>query len=503
MKEKRYNCKCENPVVLFNPGIVHLMTTKNCTAKFGELMLRYDRLKVTYKSFPWKILYSWKVQVTPDNIDTACLVDRDGVVYPLFIVVPCGKCKLCTAQKVYDWCTRCMCESETSKYPPLFITLTFRPSERPDTMEKCKQDFVLFMKRLREYTDRKIKDGCGLRFVAVSEWTPEHHYPHVHMILWNMPYVHLATGCANSFWELIKFIQEDCWQKGIVRVERARDCSGQYIMKYMQKQGYEDCWRLSSRRPGIGYDFAVKLLPTVLKNPDMVTFQVHDGKGKLVHRSIPQYFRRLFYPTYSQLLPAPIIRALKDFLELSAELRAAMAFLYPGNIRHQRIVADHQFIEEKYGFLPFDFDDAKVSYEFLFEMYAYGNFRDLLENGKRIPENNPYDGLPFLALWMEGYQTHEYIYKPPLTPRLELKMRWFRHYLIDSWHKYCECFDMLLKFQFNKETLLKELQRTEYHKECLLKQLANVDPIDVAALVRKCEIDEDWIYTHWTVPARC
>lgn len=216
---------CEHPQLIYNPNFKWLACCKCAYAVLGDREFGFTSFN-RWNNFPWHPFCQAKEYILshPDaNIDDYYLVDPDGVTYPVFMYVPCGKCALCRKKKVDDWTTRCLCESASSDFPPLFITLTYRPDARPDSGEDCKRDFQLFMKRLRIRVSRHLGvEDHELRYFARSEKTPKNHYWHIHFLLWNMPFVACAPGDRNSFQTLIRFIQ-DAWSNGITKVERCRD----------------------------------------------------------------------------------------------------------------------------------------------------------------------------------------------------------------------------------------------------------------------------------------
>lgn len=486
--------KCEHPVIIFNHDIIYLMTVKKCAAEFRGSHIQLDYSLCSF-NFPWPKFYAWKSQVTVDTVDEASLYDEDGVRYPLFLVVPCGKCRLCKSQQKYDWETRCMCESATSKYPPLFITLTYDPLRRPSDMQSVLVDFQKFMKRLRINVSRRLNQpNHELRYLAVSEWTPDNHYPHIHMLLWNMPFIKFNDG-SKSFWQLVKFIQEDCWQNGITKVERARDCSGRYCLKYMVKCDHEDgCWRLSSRRPGIGYDFCMQLLPQVIKNPDMMSFRVPDGTGKTVVRGFPAYFKRLLFPSLSQLFPAAIIRALKDFRELTNKM---YYFYQVFGFAHQvrSIEALHQELSSKFYQLHINWLDAKPSQAWISDVLWLFHHKDAKEHPLRVDYSDIFESdFPFDSFYNDVSNWFRPYIDNPVT---SLRAYNIRLDVVRSHNRLYELWFFLDKYQPDYESIQYHLDLKDIRSQCLLRLSKDFKKYDIDAEVHMCEVDKAWIETHW------
>ena len=489
------NCdiKCEHPVIIFNHDIIYLLTTKRCTATFlGQ------SLKFTYSlqefNFPWQQLYAWKSQANYDNYKFGSIYDVDGVVYPLFLLVPCGKCKLCKAKKKYDWETRCMCESATSKYPPLFITLTYDALSRPDNMSTVLYDFQCFMKRLRINVARKLnKPESELRYLAVSEWTPKNHFPHIHMMLWNMPFVHLNDD-KKSFWQLVEFIQTDCWQHGICRVERARDSSGRYCMKYMSKSEDTDCWRLASRRPGIGHAFCMGLRPLMISNTDITSFKVADGKGKLVTRSLPSYFRRLLYPSLSLLFPAKIIRAIKDFREIATNMSYFYGELgYTQHLKSLQVI--YSEIANKFYQLHINWNDGKPCQDFIHDTLWYKSYEDVKSHPLLVDLTDECTMLPFYKL----YHKDSKFYKPVMTTESsEKRAIHFRQSVIMHHNNLSSLWHYLDNYIFDDEKVQLYLDLKDLRSQSLLLLSKDFKQYDIDNELNLCKIDEEWVETHWT-----
>lgn len=501
---------CENPQIIFNPSIVWLFATK----KYRHLVLNgrtldYPMSRNYFYNMPWHDLYQAKDEVTVDTVDNYIMVNDDGDIQPLFMAVPCGKCRLCRDRKCDDWETRCVCESAASDYPPLFITLTYRPEDRPETSEDCKRDFQLFMKRLRQNVSRHlgVKDH-ELRYFARSEKTPKNGYWHIHMILWNMPFVSCAEGDKNSFQALIRFIQVDSWQKGICRVERCRDNSGAYVMKYARK---EDCnpeyWQLASRRNGIGNKFAMDLLPTVLRNPDMTCFYV---PGEKRPRAIPSYFKRLWFPTLSVLFPADVCKASKDFMECSTRLFYFMSLAYPENYACNRcrdILDMVEYVSEKYDIMHIDFDDAQPNRRYCRDADKYIRTRDALDYVRHTDERRSYIYIDTRVTEDMCLEVHRI---PSLTPSTDKMIPVrntasldtpeaysFRRELIAQWSLLKRSYEILLKFEFDRAEFLRRLAVTAAHQEYVRSVVDDLPEVDVDSLVHLHECDRQWVETHW------
>lgn len=520
--------KCEHPVLIFNPNIVWLLSVKCHRASLGNYKtLVYYPGGSSVSRFPWRDLYVAREQVTPDTLDDYYLFDDDGVTYPVFMYVPCGKCRLCKQHSIEEWETRCMCESACADYPPLFITLTFAPEHRPVVdvpdwkleydlkmsadeyvMEETKRKFQLFMKRLRNYVERRTGVDGELRYVAVSEFTPSRHYPHIHMLLWNMPFISPREGDLNSFQALCSFIQNDCWQYGYCRVERCRDTSGRYCFKYLSKTDDSSCWRLSSRRHGIGYKYALQYLPAFLKNPDLTTLSVVDGDNKVRTRAIPSYFKRIWFPTLSVLFPNDVTKAVKDFVALAPIFRFAVMQLYGPT--HRLLTSLYLMfgdLMDKYDIMHVDWDDASVPPSFATDTYHYigikSSFNQICSYDVRKRINTADivvcpDGevdIQCGSLIVPG--TDSVAFKRSDANLNSSFCVEYRKYLIEIWKRIRECYYKLYKFDFDKQYYIDRLNTTQTHQELVRLAMLDVEDPDINTLVDKYEIDQRWIRVNW------
>lgn len=495
---------CEHPQLIFNPNLRWLVSCKCPYAVLGPHEVGYTSFN-RWNNFPWKDFYAARENVTPETIDDYYLVDMDGLTYPVFMYVPCGKCRLCRKHYVDDWCTRCMCESASSDFPPLFITLTYRPEDRPESADDCKRDFQLFMKRLRINVSRHLNiQDHELRYFARSERTPKNKYWHIHFMLWNMPFVSVREGDRNSFQSLIRFIQEDCWSHGITRVERCRDNSGSYVLKYALKDDNPEYWQLASRRNGIGNKFAMQLLPTVLQNPDMMSFSVPDGSGHSVVRRIPSYFKRIWFPTLSVLFPADVCKAAKDFMDCACTLHYAMQHMTLGN-RCSDIVEMVSDVAQKYRIMHIDFDDAYPHRRVKLEIDQYYRVKDAV--GASIPLDFRHDVV--YPVVKDGvlvpfhncvYTGSDMFWCPTRLSQATLSTSTafdFRFRLITQWSLFKRSYAILMNYDFDEGEFIRRLSITSQHQEYVRAMVDQLPEVDVDALLNQVEIDDAWIETHW------
>lgn len=495
--------RCEHPVLIFNPNLIWLVSCKAKRVVLFDRELDYTHESNLYYNFPWRDFYVAKERANTDNCDQCYCVDEDGVTYPVFMAVPCGKCILCRAHRTSEWETRCMCESMTAKFKPHFITLTYRNDCRPDTMEQAKDDFQRFMKRLRFNVSSLTGSNRELRFLAVSEYTPKNHYIHIHMLLWNMPFI--TKDGVSSFQALNEFVS-DAWQNGFVKVEICRDPSGRYCMKYLRKGADDDsndCWMLCSRRNGIGYHYAMQYLPCFLKNPDISSICVVDGSGKPTQRAIPSYFKRLWFPTISNLFPNHISIAIKDFMRCATNLRYYYLHIpYSQSVINDiiQMVGD---VSDKFSQVyKVDFNCALPSRRWMrdCDQYLHGmdNYQKLHVDGdNRVTYwyvNEYFEPCQSLRPYGDDFE-------PVLRPNdlSQMSTQLFAMWSDLEWSKarLQNAYRILMNYNFDLSYILNRLSVTLYHQEYLHSIVGDMPEVDVDHLVYLEKRDMEWRETHW------
>lgn len=481
-------CKCEHPVLIFNPNLVWLVSQcKHISTPNTWLHCEHG-----YYNMPWRDLYAMKDSVTPENIDEYYILNADGETFPLFMYVPCGKCRLCREAKVQDWMTRCMCETASSDYPPLFITLTYDNEHLPaDGVSK--RDIQLFMKRLRIAVARYLGDDDDknrLRYFLISEYGKNTHRAHYHLLLWNMPFISpvllehsvellklqaIEGLVPSSFQALTKFIQ-NAWQNGFVKVERCRDMSGRYCMKYMRKDGFvpegkNPVFMLASRRRGIGYKWCDEHMNEV---KDSWTYLLIQDKfsGKVEKRPIPMYFKRFMFPTLSVLFPNKVTQACKTFMESATNLLHWCNGRFEAELRIPELIQAVSDVSVKYSLMHIDFDCAKPSKEVFTMIRNFEGDSVALEH---------LDECYIASDTRDGVATRKFTF-----------LRW----LVTQIHNVKDCYKILDSYTYSKDFVEAKLKITQAHKDWLSKYSIQEEP-DIDALVAQYEIDRRWERTHW------
>jgi len=360
---------CENPVIIRNSQLKYLLTTYKTYHTPNQEITISNSIAEYYKySFPERNFNPYRFGVTPDNIDDFYIINKHtGETFPMFILVPCGKCELCKDKKAREWSFRAICENATSSSMPYFLTLTYNPKHLP----KCgifKEEIQLFLKRLRIKLDR-LNISHNLRYVAVGEYGTKSKRPHYHMILWNFPNDSVHFPNITS---ILHFI-ESCWtcftgeynsdgspvmeSLGFAYCLPCKQGAISYVMKYMKKcytppKGKNPLFFLTSRKNGgLGAEYARKFLEHYRSHPDDTKITATDPfTGYTQTVTMPGYFRRIYFPTLSVVLPKQIRDAHSCLCNLISKRKSIVEVLDPTYKFH--IEDNEKTILKKYWFLP-------------------------------------------------------------------------------------------------------------------------------------------------------
>lgn len=330
------NIFCTNPVIIQSHTLAYnLSIYKRYHTPDGIVQIDKDKA-ATYRYFFPKYQYSCKrLGVTLGNVSEFYIITFDGEMIPMFMVVPCGKCTLCRDKKKREWSFRAICENVYSESQPLFITCTYNPRHLPK-FGVFKEEFQLFMKRLRIALDRRGIKHDNLRYFAVGEYGHKSGRPHYHAIFWSFPSEHFPNITS-----VLHFI-EKCWRVptgeylsdgtpvtdslGFCLVKPCDKGVISYVMKYMRKEpavpeGCNPVFFLSSRKNGgLGARYARSYKDFYMKHPECLDISVTDPfSGKTETSFLPSYFKRMYYPSNSSILTKEVRDAFNNFTLLISE----------------------------------------------------------------------------------------------------------------------------------------------------------------------------------------
>lgn len=356
--------KCLSPLLILHPNIVQHFDSAVRIVAFGQTIYTPSDLKIlrSEPTTPFRLFYLLKERFasasayrtftgdsqysTPlrDVVSSVVFVTEHGESLPIFLAVPCGKCKLCIHEKIKEWSCRMLLESNAYRQIPMFVLLTFNDAHLPrfarksdEAKEIYKAHFQKFMKRFREILSRRSKQAEGVRFISVLEFSPKKNRPHFHVVIWNYPtdlsaweiYCCLEYAWSyrvkESYYEKIPFKMQVPWKRseyedvrykyrqriGFVYYKMANTGSISYVCKYMMKQQVEEKvgFMLYSRRPAIGapsLDFVKEQVqnnpnPFMLNVPDYVS-QMCGKAAPVLKFALPTYFKNKLFPSFSSLI---------------------------------------------------------------------------------------------------------------------------------------------------------------------------------------------------------
>ncbi|UPW41284.1 replication initiator protein [Sigmofec virus UA08Rod_4411] len=369
--------KCEHPNLILHPY------AKSNYIKHGIVCVRgmiynYKNMSSAQRLRTWDTFYRQHIspffQLYKEHPESSFdfdsllldnhIISSDGECLPLFIIVPCGKCRVCSYSKLNDVSARCALETYTSKSHPMFVTLTYDDDNLPSDGSVSLDDIQKFLKLLRINLNRFLatpyvdENGCtryrdakiNLRYLYCSEYTPKKHRPHYHLLIWNIPYLpnglssyqklflqRRTEGCPYNYTNnvfgsvdsvrnsnvlrcplssdlgrcygytsLLRLIWAS-WKKGFIKCEVSKN-AGRYVAKYIGKgssvpDGLAPTFVHWSNRRGLGYaayDIFFKAL--LSNNPSLTSLTFFDPKvGSITTVPIPKYYRNLLSPSLSVL----------------------------------------------------------------------------------------------------------------------------------------------------------------------------------------------------------
>lgn len=179
------------------------------------------------------------------------------------LLLPCGHCTGCKLDYRKSWAVRCCCESFYHK-SSVFVTLTYDDKNCPKKLRKS--DLQSFIKSVRNY-------GYKFRYFACGEYGSKTYRPHYHIIMFgfkpdDMKY---DTKSSNKFAIFRSEFVSKIWNKGLVTVQNFEPGCAAYVAGYVDKKlNRDDGFLLMSKKPGLGYQYAVDNLEKIYKYDKLV-----------------------------------------------------------------------------------------------------------------------------------------------------------------------------------------------------------------------------------------
>lgn len=156
------------------------------------------------------------------------------------IMVPCGQCWQCRANRVNDYEGRALCEAAMSRHT-VTLTLTYAP--RSDGADK-----ILTPKHFQNSIRALRKRGHCLRYLVCGEYGELKGRAHFHAVLFfknDPPEMPQKTN-----------FHADWWPHGHIFADHNIDPRTlRYVMKYILKEEYGKHWFSLSKKPALGAEW--------------------------------------------------------------------------------------------------------------------------------------------------------------------------------------------------------------------------------------------------------
>ena len=236
---------------------------------------------------------------------------EEGMVGYPSLKIACGGCIGCRLEKARAWALRCVQEAKLHERN-CFLTLTYNNEK---VIERCgvydeekncisqlslnKRDFVLFMKKLRRWYEKKHERK--IRFYHCGEYGELYGRPHHHVCCFGLDFEdkRLVRDGECRLYHSVKL--DELWEYGYCTIGEVTYDSAAYVAKYVTKKIYgemADTWYdgiqpeycTMSRRPGIGREWFEKYNSDVY-NLDQVVVLKNNGSLNL---RPPKYYDYLY-----------------------------------------------------------------------------------------------------------------------------------------------------------------------------------------------------------------
>ena len=213
------------------------------------------------------------------------------------VEIPCGQCIGCRLDRSLMWAVRISNEL-TLHDQASFLTLTYK--DLPPNNSINKEDLQAFFKRLRFHLEPK-----KIRYYACGEYGTKTLRPHYHVCLFGWfpedAKAYKTTEDGHPLW--ISKILEEIWGHGFCVVGQLTFETAAYTARYVTKKITGDSaqthygdrtpeFALSSRRPGIGRDWAEKYSTEIKANANIYV------RGQTF--PVPQYYKKILNNSFSK-----------------------------------------------------------------------------------------------------------------------------------------------------------------------------------------------------------
>ena len=207
------------------------------------------------------------------------------------LVVPCGQCIGCRIERTRSWGVRCTHEAQMSS-SSCFITLTFDNEHLASDGSLHKEDYQLFMKRLRKHY------GVPIRYFHCGEYGEKLFRPHHHAILFGVDFpdkrcFRVSKGVSYYVSPTLSKL----WPFGYHIIGASTLRSYMYVARYCLKKVNGDSAKEHYRglvpeyismslRPGLGYSFYQRFRSDIYDFDRIVLDNTHKYR-------VPKYYDKL------------------------------------------------------------------------------------------------------------------------------------------------------------------------------------------------------------------
>lgn len=394
---------CEDPKYIINSLAVSYIRKGNGFFKPDPVQI-YVHSSMTNVQIK-RIIYAISPRLKNGQIDYKLPFtydDETGVQIPIFVAVPCGKCRVCREQKSKEWEFRCSAETLTSGCTPYFVTLTYNDQNKP-IYGLDKKDVQNFLKRLRINI---VRSGVvpKFKYFAVGEYGRKGSRPHYHLIIWNF---HRCEQFPTT--TSILHIIEKSWKKGFCYCVPCDRGASSYVMKYMRKEcnipkGCTPTFYLRSL--GIGLEYFYSVQKYLLENPDVTKISVVDPIDHCkIESKIPRYYVDKLFPTPAKMIDKELKITYKYMLELINE-KETLHQLFPKSIMYSYYLPQHtaEIIDVLHPLLYGCCYQPSPSSGNMRPIMSHYNESNLLEDLNRI-DHELDDIVRSLSLWLDQIDT--------------------------------------------------------------------------------------------------
>lgn len=186
-------------------------------------------------------LAAWRSHVELTESGKGAIVFRPPAGPCEAIELPCGQCVGCRLDRSRQWALRCVHESSLHQ-ENCFLTLTYDPDRLPPCGGLCRQDYVLFLKRLRSRFPLN-----RIRYFLCGEYGDEMSRPHYHVLLFGIDFVDKFPWVKSGEHQTYRSFELEggpgikaLWPHGYSWIGEVTWQSAAYVARYVMKKANGD-----------------------------------------------------------------------------------------------------------------------------------------------------------------------------------------------------------------------------------------------------------------------